>query len=116
MPTNIFYKSMFYDSLCAMFGIGFPELIVIMIVALLVVGPSKLPELARSLGKALQEFKRMADDVKGALEEETAHSESSHEQKSEEGGAKRQEESATDKIQEKADSQKSDVGYGKWEG
>ena len=107
---------MFYDSLCAMFGIGFPELIVIMIVALLVVGPSKLPELARSLGKALQEFKRMTDDVKGIFEEEMAHSESSHDQKSEEGGSKSQEETETDRIHEKADSQKSDLGYGKWEG
>ena len=61
---------MFYDSLFTMFGIGFPELLVIMIVALLVVGPSKLPDLARTLGKTLQEFRRMADDVKGTLEEE----------------------------------------------
>jgi Tat protein translocase TatB subunit len=53
-----------------MFGIGFPELIVIMVVALIVVGPSKLPELAKSLGKAFNEFRRMADEVKETLEEE----------------------------------------------
>lgn len=53
-----------------MFGIGLPELILIMVVALLVVGPKKLPELARSLGKAMGDFKRMADDVKQTFEEE----------------------------------------------
>jgi Tat protein translocase TatB subunit len=53
-----------------MFGIGLPELIIIMIVALIVVGPSKLPELAKSIGKAFSEFRRMADDVKETLEEE----------------------------------------------
>ena len=53
-----------------MFGLGLPEIIIIMVVALLVVGPSKLPDLAKSLGKAFNEFRRMADEVKETFEEE----------------------------------------------
>jgi len=45
-------------------------MIISLVVALLVVGPSKLPELARTLGKAFTEFRRMADDVKETFEEE----------------------------------------------
>ncbi len=53
-----------------MFGIGFPELLLILVVALLVVGPSRLPQVARSIGKALGDFRRMADDVKETIENE----------------------------------------------
>ena len=47
-----------------MFGIGFPELLVVFVVALLFVGPKKLPELARTLAKGLAEFKKITQEVK----------------------------------------------------
>ena len=50
-----------------MFGIGMPELIVIFIVALLVFGPKKLPDLGRALGRGLAEFKRASEELKAGL-------------------------------------------------
>ncbi len=50
--------------------LGFPELIVIFVVALLVFGPRKLPDIGRSLGKSLNEFKRASNDLKRTWERE----------------------------------------------
>lgn len=53
-----------------MFGIGFPELLVILAVALIVVGPSKLPDLARALGRGYAEFKRATDELKQTFDQD----------------------------------------------
>lgn len=73
-----------------MFGIGMPELLLILAVALIVLGPKKLPEMARALGRGLAEFRRTTDDMKRELQTaadeietppppESAHSEPSGE-------------------------------------
>jgi sec-independent protein translocase protein TatA len=52
------------------FNIGFPELLLILAVALIVFGPRKLPEVGRSIGRAMGEFRRATHDLKSSLEED----------------------------------------------
>jgi sec-independent protein translocase protein TatA len=51
-------------------SIGMPELIIIFVIALIIFGPRKLPELGRSLGKSINEFKRASNELKNTLDEE----------------------------------------------
>ena len=51
-------------------SIGMPELIIIFLIALVIFGPRKLPELGRTLGKSLAEFKRASNELRSTLEEE----------------------------------------------
>jgi Tat protein translocase TatB subunit len=52
-----------------MFGIGMPELLVIAVVALIVVGPKKLPEIAKALGKGLSEFRKVTEEATETIKE-----------------------------------------------
>ncbi len=54
-----------------MFGLGMPEILLILAIALIVIGPKKLPELAKTLGRAMGEFKRSAQDFKRSIDMET---------------------------------------------
>jgi Tat protein translocase TatB subunit len=54
-----------------MFGIGFPELLLIMAIALIVLGPKRLPDLARALGRGFSEFKRATEELKQTFDAET---------------------------------------------
>ncbi|MBE0501112.1 MAG: twin-arginine translocase subunit TatB [Desulfuromonadales bacterium] len=53
-----------------MFGIGFPEMLMVMVLALIVIGPKRLPDIARALGRGFTEFKRATEDLKTTFQEE----------------------------------------------
>lgn len=70
-----------------MFGIGTTEILIILAVALLVIGPSKLPEVAKALGKGMAEFKKMSSDVKRTIDMETHLAEMEDEEKNKDRSA-----------------------------
>jgi TatA/E family protein of Tat protein translocase len=53
-----------------MFGLGFPEIMLIFVIALIVFGPKKLPELGKSIGRAMAEFKKASDDFQESVRTE----------------------------------------------
>lgn len=71
-----------------MFGIGGTEILVILLVALLVLGPRSLPQIAKTLGKALREFRRVSTDFQHTINTELVFEE--HEKRQKEGEAKQQ--------------------------
>jgi len=60
-----------------MFGLGIPELIVIFVIALIVFGPKRLPDLGKSLGRGIAEFKKASQEVKDSIESEMRSAEQS---------------------------------------
>jgi Tat protein translocase TatB subunit len=54
----------------AMFGLGFGEIVIILVLALILLGPKRLPDVAKQLGKALRDFKRATEDLKDQFETE----------------------------------------------
>lgn len=88
-----------------MFGIGTTELMIILVVALVVLGPKKLPQVARSLGKAFGEFKRVSTDVKRTidvevdrLEREEKDNKAKQELRAEDAGAKKKNGQSVEKV------------------
>ncbi len=68
-----------------MFDIGFPEMVVILAVALIVFGPKKLPEIGRSLGQGLRELKRASNELMSAMSEPEEHDRKTNDSQQKEG-------------------------------
>lgn len=81
-----------------MFGIGTTELLIIILVALVVLGPSKLPEIMKAMGKGIAEFKRLSTDVKSTLDAEVSRAERDERRKEKELAEKKARDEATKKA------------------
>lgn len=66
-----------------MFGIGMPEMVIILVIALIVIGPHKLPELAKTLGKGLAEFKKASNDFQRNIQMEALKEEKNNQPQAE---------------------------------
>lgn len=90
-----------------MFGIGTTEVLLILVVALLVIGPSKLPDVARTLGKGMAEFRRMSSDVKRTIDFEAQRADMERDTSQTE--APRGEQSAAEQPQKSPDAEAEDA-------
>ena len=83
-----------------MFGIGSTEILVILVVALLVLGPRKLPQIARTVGRAMGEFRRVSTEFQRTLNTEIAFEEEAEKKKARRAAAEKEARAADHAAQE----------------
>lgn len=85
-----------------MFGIGSTEILVILVVALLVLGPKKLPQIARTIGRAMGEFRRVSTEFQRTLNTEIAFEEEAEKKKARKAAAEKEARAAAEKAADPA--------------
>lgn len=91
------------------FGMGLPEIVLILVVALLIFGPKKLPEIGRSLGKALRGFQEASNEFQSEFKREAANIEDSLKMKAQLEEAKEAEVVETEKAEKVAETEKENL-------